>query len=68
MFLCKNKKIIENLPLKIFIFYNFKKLCIFHGCVFVMFYAYKFEQLNLIDQKYSSFQHFFFFVVVVVNL
>ena len=36
MFLSKNKKNIRICLLKIFIFDNFKNLCIFHGPVFVM--------------------------------
>ena len=32
----KNKKNIRKFPLKIFIFYNFKNLCLLHGQVFVM--------------------------------
>ena len=33
----KNKKNIEKILLKIFIFYNFKNLCILHGHVFVIY-------------------------------
>ena len=36
MFLSKNKKNIELYLLKIFNFYNLRKICILHGHVFVM--------------------------------
>ena len=35
--LSKNKKNVKIFPRKIFIFYNFKNLCISHGQVFVIF-------------------------------
>ena len=45
--LSKNKKNIEIFLLKIFIFYNFKNLCILHGLVFEM------AKINLIGGQLS---------------
>ena len=49
--LSKNKKNVEIFLLKIFIFYNFKNLCILHGCVFCNVYNVSFIMSNCVIHK-----------------